>query len=106
MICIIVIHCIARPVFPIIWFWFWFRFRLIELCRPYFQVFDGHGGVDAASFAKDNMLKSIVEDAHFPAAIRRAIRNAFVRTDHAISDNKSLDRTSGTTALIALVLGR
>lgn len=72
----------------------------------FYGVFDGHGGVDAASFAKNSLLKSIVEDSHFPARIRRAIRNAFVRTDHALSDSKSLDRTSGTTALIALVLGR
>lgn len=72
----------------------------------YSQVFDGHGGVDAASFTRKNILKFITEDSYFPAGIRRAIRGAFVRVDNALADNKSLDRTSGTTALIALVMGR
>ncbi|KAL3527310.1 hypothetical protein ACH5RR_011966 [Cinchona calisaya] len=72
----------------------------------FYGVFDGHGGVDAASFTKTNILNFIVEDSYFPSAIKRALRNAFVKTDHALADAKSLDRTSGTTALTALVLGR
>ena len=70
------------------------------------QVFDGHGGVDAASFTKKNLLNFIVEDSHFPGGLKKSIRNAFVKADHALADSKSLDRSSGTTALTALILGR
>ncbi|KAH7837796.1 hypothetical protein Vadar_018071 [Vaccinium darrowii] len=72
----------------------------------FYGVFDGHGGVDAASFTRKNILKFIVEDSHFPAVAKRAIRNAFAKVDHAIADAKALDRSSGTTALTALLLGR
>lgn len=73
----------------------------------YFQVFDGHGGVDAASFTQKNLLDFIVEDSHFPSMVKRAIRNAFIKADDALADTKSLDNTSRTTALTAaLMLGR
>ncbi|RAL54887.1 hypothetical protein DM860_013583 [Cuscuta australis] len=72
----------------------------------FFGVFDGHGGVDAASFAQKNLLNFIVEDSHFPSSSKRAIRSAFARADHALADAKSLDSSSGTTALAALMLGR
>lgn len=70
------------------------------------QVFDGHGGVDAASFTKKNILKFIVEEAHFPCGIKKAIKSAFVKVDLAFRDSSALDNSSGTTALIALMLGR
>ncbi|XP_057500447.1 probable protein phosphatase 2C 47 [Actinidia eriantha] len=72
----------------------------------FYGVFDGHGGVDAASFTRKNILNFIVDDSHFPTAVKRAIRNAFVKADHALADAKSLDSSSGTTALTALILGR
>ncbi|KAF3637848.1 putative protein phosphatase 2C 22 [Capsicum annuum] len=72
----------------------------------FYGVFDGHGGVDAALFTQKNLLSFIVEDTHFPSMVKRAIRNAFVKADNALADTKSLDSTSGTTALTALILGR
>ncbi|KAI4327854.1 hypothetical protein L6164_020266 [Bauhinia variegata] len=72
----------------------------------FYGVFDGHGGVDAASFTKTNILKLIVEDAHFPSGIKKAVKSAFAKADHAFADAKSLDSSSGTTALTALMLGR
>ncbi|KAH6803705.1 Protein phosphatase 2C family protein [Perilla frutescens var. frutescens] len=72
----------------------------------FYGVFDGHGGSDAASFTRKNILKFITEDSHFPNGVKRALKNAFVKADHALADAKNLDRSSGTTALIALVLGR
>ncbi|XP_075106124.1 putative protein phosphatase 2C 47 isoform X2 [Nicotiana tabacum] len=69
-------------------------------------VFDGHGGVDAASFTQKNLLKFIVNDSHFPSMVKKAVRNAFAKADNALADTKSLDSTSGTTALVALILGR
>ncbi|CAA0836800.1 Probable protein phosphatase 2C 47 [Striga hermonthica] len=72
----------------------------------FYGVFDGHGGTDAASFTKKNILNFIVEDLDFPHGMKRALKNAFVKADHALADAKNLDRSSGTTALTALMLGR
>ncbi|GKV21883.1 hypothetical protein SLEP1_g31818 [Rubroshorea leprosula] len=72
----------------------------------FYGVFDGHGGTDAASFTRKNILKFIVEDSHFPTGIKKALKSAFLKADHALADAKSLDSSSGTTALTALILGR
>ncbi|KAK2988215.1 hypothetical protein RJ640_020697, partial [Escallonia rubra] len=72
----------------------------------FYGVFDGHGGTDAATYIRKHILKFIVEDSHFPLCVEKAIRNAFVKADHAFSDDSSLDISSGTTALTALVFGR
>uniref|UniRef100_A0A2P2LSI6 protein-serine/threonine phosphatase n=1 Tax=Rhizophora mucronata TaxID=61149 RepID=A0A2P2LSI6_RHIMU len=72
----------------------------------FYGVFDGHGGIDAASFIRNNLLNFIVEDSQFPSARKKAIKSAFVKADHAIADAKSIDSYSGTTALTALILGR
>ncbi|TKY70233.1 phosphatase 2C 47 [Spatholobus suberectus] len=71
----------------------------------FYGVFDGHGGVDAASFTRKNILKFIVEDAHFPSGIKKAVKSAFVKADLAFRDASALDSSSGTTALVALMLG-
>lgn len=72
----------------------------------YYGVFDGHGGIDAASFTQNNPLNFILEDSHFPSMVKKAVRNAFQKADNTLADTKSLDSSSGTTALIALILGR
>ncbi|TQD98324.1 hypothetical protein C1H46_016145 [Malus baccata] len=38
----------------------------------FYGVFDGHGGTDAASFIRKNILKYIVDDSHFPRTLRVA----------------------------------
>ncbi|OAY85336.1 putative protein phosphatase 2C 27 [Ananas comosus] len=72
----------------------------------FYGVFDGHGGTDAASYVRKNILKFIIEDPYFPNCMEKAIKSAFVRTDHAFADSRSLDRSSGTTALTAVIFGR
>ncbi|KAK9270413.1 hypothetical protein L1049_025992 [Liquidambar formosana] len=72
----------------------------------FYGVFDGHGGTDAASFIRKNILTFIVEDSHFPVCVETAIKSAFVRADHAFADDSSVDISSGTTALTALFFGR
>ncbi|XVF18159.1 hypothetical protein REPUB_Repub10bG0188300 [Reevesia pubescens] len=72
----------------------------------FYGVFDGHGGLDAASFTRKNILKFIVEDSNFATGTKKAVKSAFVKADHALADAKFLDRSSGTTALTALILGR
>lgn len=72
----------------------------------FYGIFDGHGGVDAASFIKKNLLNFIVQDSHFPNGLKKAIRSAFVKADHAFADATYLDKSSGTTVLTALIFGR
>ncbi|KAJ0974504.1 hypothetical protein J5N97_016469 [Dioscorea zingiberensis] len=72
----------------------------------FYGVFDGHGGSDAASFVRKNILKFILEDTHFPSSIETAMRSAFVKADHAFADYPYLDSSSGTTALTALIFDR
>ncbi|XP_025013005.1 probable protein phosphatase 2C 27 isoform X2 [Ricinus communis] len=72
----------------------------------FYGVFDGHGGIDAASFVRNNILKFIIEDSHFPICVEKAIKSAFLRADYAFADDNELDISSGTTALTALIFGR
>ncbi|MBA0792428.1 hypothetical protein Gohar_016927 [Gossypium harknessii] len=72
----------------------------------FYGVFDGHGGTDAAIFIRENILKFIVEDSHFPICVEKAIKSAFLKADYAFADASSLDISSGTTALTALIFGR
>ncbi|KAK6939110.1 PPM-type phosphatase-like domain [Dillenia turbinata] len=72
----------------------------------FYGVFDGHGGMDAALFIRDNILKFIVNDSHFPTSVSKALKSAFVQADYAFADSSSLDISSGTTALTALMIGR
>lgn len=74
------------------------------VCRE--QVFDGHGGTDAATFVRSNILKFIIEDGYFPSCMEEAIKSAFLRADYAFADACALDITSGTTVLTALIFGR
>lgn len=69
-------------------------------------MFDGHGGTDAASFVRNNILRFIAEDSQFPSCVEKAIKSAFVQADYAFADASSLDISSGTTALTALFFGR
>ena len=69
-------------------------------------MFDGHGGTDAASFIRNNILRFIVEDSYFPSCLEGAIKSAFLKADYAFADATSLDTSSGTTALATLIFGR
>lgn len=69
-------------------------------------MFDGHGGTDAALFIRENILRFIMDDAQLPICTKEAIRSAFIRADRAFADADSLDSSSGTTALTALMFGR
>ncbi|CAL4950291.1 unnamed protein product [Urochloa decumbens] len=82
----------------------------------FYGVFDGHGGSDAAAYMKNHAMKLFFEDAEFPQtsqedemfaeSVEDSVRKAFLRADLALSDDSVINRSSGTTALTALVLGR
>lgn len=72
----------------------------------FYGVFDGHGGTDAALFVRNNILKFITEEPCFPMCLEKALKNAFLKADYAFADDSSIDISSGTTALTALMFGR
>ncbi|KAF9594155.1 hypothetical protein IFM89_028812 [Coptis chinensis] len=72
----------------------------------FYGVFDGHNGSDAALFTQKHILKFIVEDSHFSTNVKKAIKSGFIKADHAFADACSLDNSSGTTVLTALIFGR
>ncbi|GAB4833029.1 hypothetical protein Ancab_007052 [Ancistrocladus abbreviatus] len=72
----------------------------------FYGVFDGHGGTDAGCFVRNNILRFIVEDPHFPLCMEKAVKSAFMNADYAFADDSSVDISSGTTALTAFAFGR
>ncbi|KAK3160660.1 hypothetical protein QOZ80_1BG0062650 [Eleusine coracana subsp. coracana] len=92
--------------------------QLGSLLMPsaFYGVFDGHGGSDAASYMKNHAMRIFFEDADFPQvlqvdemfaeSVENLIFKAFLRADLALADDSIINRSAGTTALTALVLGR
>jgi len=72
------------------------------------QVFDGHGGKSAAHFVCEHLPRVIVEDADFPVKLEKVVARSFIETDAAFEKSCSLEsaRSSGTTALTAMIFGR
>jgi protein phosphatase 2C family protein 2/3 len=70
----------------------------------FYGVFDGHGGSEAVTYVKENLLDFILQDDDFPdGGLEKAIRNAFMKADGALAE---ADMSSGTTALVAMVSGK
>uniref|UniRef100_UPI00398F4AFD protein phosphatase, Mg2+/Mn2+ dependent, 1Da n=1 Tax=Pristiophorus japonicus TaxID=55135 RepID=UPI00398F4AFD len=81
----------------------------------FFAVFDGHGGREAAAFARDNLWKSIKEQRGFlsedPGEFRAAIRKGFIACHYAMwkklpdwpKTMTGLPSTSGTTASVVII---
>lgn len=79
----------------------------------YYAVFDGHGGTKAADFAAQHLCDSIVKRSEFQEHPIDALREGFETTDERFAEEFA--HTSGlhasgwyegTTALVALVMGR
>jgi len=55
-----------------------------DLEYAFFGIFDGHGGSEAAAYAKDHLLDTIIKDDAFWSKndddVLRAIRNGYVNT--------------------------
>ena len=53
--------------------------------RAFFAVFDGHGGKEAAKYARDNLWTAIKDSAGFdsgnPAKVAEAIAAGFLKTE-------------------------
>lgn len=86
-----------------------------DLEYAFFGIFDGHGGRDAAVFAKEHLMDFIVKQKLFWAdddeSVLRAIREGFMQTHQAMWGElekwpktvSGLPSTAGTTASIAFI---
>lgn len=84
--------------------------------NAFYGVFDGHGGSDAAAYMKRHAIRLFFEDSEFPQAsqedetfsesVENSVRKAFLNADLALADDSAISRSSGTTALTALIFGR
>ncbi|KAJ6731818.1 PROTEIN PHOSPHATASE 2C 27-RELATED [Salix purpurea] len=81
---------------------------LSEHAISFYGVFDGHGGKTAAHFVREHLPRVIVEDADFPVKLEKVVTRSFIETDAAFEKSCSLEsgRSSGTTALTAMIFGR
>jgi protein phosphatase 1D len=59
-----------------------------DLEYAFFGIFDGHGGREAAQFAKDHLMDAIVKQKNFWSDrdddVLRAIKEGFIATHHAM----------------------
>ncbi|XP_078044193.1 protein phosphatase 2C [Augochlora pura] len=86
-----------------------------DLEYAFFGIFDGHGGGEAASFAKEHLMNVIVKQKNFwsdrDEDVLRAIRDGYVSTHYAMwreldkwpRTASGLPSTAGTTASIAFI---
>ncbi|XP_011301478.1 serine/arginine repetitive matrix protein 2 [Fopius arisanus] len=86
-----------------------------DLEYAFFGIFDGHGGCEAATFAKEHLMDIIVKQKNFwsdkDEDVLRAIRDGYVNTHYAMwreldkwpRTASGLPSTAGTTASIAFI---
>lgn len=49
--------------------------------QAFFAIYDGHGGVEAAEYAKNHLHVNVVYSPHFRDDPAQALRDGFARTD-------------------------
>ncbi|XP_076905490.1 putative protein phosphatase 2C 2 isoform X2 [Bidens hawaiensis] len=74
----------------------------------FYGVFDGHGGHEAAAYIKDNVQRLFLQNPQISQTdeVEVSLRKAFLSADLALAEEATVSTSSGTTALIALLLGR
>lgn len=89
---------------------------LNDLEYAFFGIFDGHGGVEAATYAKEHLLDAIVQQKSFwsdnDEDVLHAIHEGYINTHQAMwkeqvnwkRTSSGLPSTSGTTATVAFIM--
>ncbi|KAL9677409.1 hypothetical protein QQ045_005638 [Rhodiola kirilowii] len=71
-----------------------------------FGVFDGHGGIRAAEFVKQNLFSNLMKHPKFTTDIKSAIADAYNHTDSEfLESEKNQARDAGSTASTAVLVG-
>ncbi|KAF7830382.1 putative protein phosphatase 2C 59 [Senna tora] len=71
-----------------------------------FGVFDGHGGVRAAEYVKQNLFKNLITHPKFISDTKSAIADAYNHTDSEfLKSENSQNRDAGSTASTAILVG-
>ncbi|ENN75075.1 hypothetical protein YQE_08388, partial [Dendroctonus ponderosae] len=97
-----------------------------DLEYAFFGIFDGHGGVEAAGYAKEHLMETIIKHKNFwsddDEEVLRAIKDGFIATHYAMwreqpqvlnrllalaakwpKTGSGLPSTAGTTASVAFI---
>ncbi|CAB3255269.1 unnamed protein product [Arctia plantaginis] len=81
----------------------------IETTEPtsFYAVYDGHAGSAAATYCAAHLHQYVVESPHFTTDLRRAMRDAYLRTDNEFIRKSNQERAcGGSTAVTVAVRGR
>ncbi|XP_070571988.1 protein phosphatase 1F-like [Ptychodera flava] len=74
--------------------------------QSYYAVFDGHGGVDAASYAAAHLHCHLTNHRKFDTDVSLAIKEAFEKTDSMFVARATRERLrSGSTGIVTVITG-
>uniref|UniRef100_A0A8C8RG11 Protein phosphatase 1E n=1 Tax=Pelusios castaneus TaxID=367368 RepID=A0A8C8RG11_9SAUR len=80
--------------------------QLCNLCTPYFAVFDGHGGLDAAIYASIHLHVNLVHQEMFQHDPAEALCRAFRVTDERFVQKAARESLRcGTTGVVTFIRG-
>nr|CAI5818852.1 unnamed protein product [Callosobruchus analis] len=86
-----------------------------DLEYAFFGIYDGHGGAEAAAFAKEHLMETIIKHKSFwsdcDEDVLRAIKDGYIATHYAMWREREkwpctasgLPSTAGTTASVAFI---